>query len=249
MAADDAKTVKQQIDEVKKRRPEGERLSIAGVSWTRDDGMPIDSIDSIDEHPRPTTGRADRPDLRRRPAPAGRDRRRAERGRHHHPGLPAHRRQRAAALGRHGHGDRGADGHRHGPPGRPRGAAPQPRGRGAGPAGRPREAVRGGHGHPPRDHDGRRDARRGRRAVRPLPDLGAAGRRRRRAAARHRHQPRPALRDGHDAPRRRGHDARCRWSPARSASPRTTRWRCSPGTRSRSCRSSTTPAGCAASSP
>ena len=44
----------------------------------------------------------------------------------------------------------------------------------------------------------------------------------------------------------RRHDARCRWSPRRSGSARTTRSRCCASTRSRSCRSSTTPAGCAA---
>ena len=201
----------------------------------------IDSIDSVDLDAQELVA-ADRPDLRRRPAPARRDRRRAQRGGHHHPGLPADHVQRPAALGRDGHRHRGADGHRHGPPGRPRRPAPQPRRSRSRPqqvdlvkrseAGMVTDPVTTTADATLAEVDALCARYR---------DLGAAGRRRRAAARRHRHQPRPALRVGHDAPRRRGHDARCRWSPARSASPPTTRWRCSPGTRSRSCRSSTTP--------
>ena len=65
----------------------------------------------------------------------------------------------------------------------------------------------------PGHDDAGRDARRGRRALRPLPDLRRAGRRRRRQAARHRHQPRPALR-GRPQPPGREVMTRCRWSPA-----------------------------------
>ena len=76
-----------------------------------------------------------------------------------------------AGLRRDGHGHRGPDGRRHGPPGRGRRTAPQPADRGAGAAGRPGQAVRGGHGHRPGDVLAGRHARRRRAAVRALPHL------------------------------------------------------------------------------
>ena len=50
-----------------------------------------------------------------------------------------------------------------------------------------------------------------------------------------------AFESDRSAPGARGHDARCRWSPARSASPAWTPWSCCAATRSRSFRWSTTP--------
>ena len=115
--------------------------------------------------------------------------------------------------------------------------------RGAGPAGRPGQALRGRDGHRPGDDAARthRSPRRTRCARVPhlrLPVTDATG------AARHRHQPRHALRDrpqppgarGHDpdaAGHRRRRDLRCRGD---GAAPR--------ATRSRSCRWSTSAAGC-----
>ena len=59
--------------------------------------------------------------------------------------------------------------------------------------------------------------RRGRRALRPLPHLRRAGRRRRRRAARHRDQPGHALRDRPEPARPRRHDADAAGHRARSA--------------------------------
>ena len=117
------------------------------------------------------------------------------RGGHQHPDhapLPA---PRPAGLRVHGHRDRGADGDRHGPPGRRRRAAPQPVRRGAGAAGGHGQAVRGGHDHQPGDLRARRHDRGRGQPVRPLPDLRRARDRRRQRPGRHRHQPRHQVRD------------------------------------------------------
>ena len=141
-----------------------------------------------------------RTDLRRRPAPARAHRRHPERGRHVVARDASHHRGDAAHLECHGHRDRGAHGDRDRPRGRPRHHPSQPLHRGAGVDGRPRQAQRVGHDHRPDHDDPRRHDRRGRRALRDVPHLGAARHRRRRAPRRHRHQPRHALRLGLRAP-------------------------------------------------
>ena len=131
-----------------RRTPGPRRMSYCALrSWS-----------DIDQHRpvrRPRTARQirhPRAHLRRRPAAAGRVRHRPERGRHQHLAVtPKHLPAGAAGVLRDGHRHRGADGHRHGPPGRPRGAAPQPVDRGPGGAGGDRQAVRGRHGHRPGD--------------------------------------------------------------------------------------------------
>ena len=87
-----------------------------------------------------------------------------------------------AAVRRHGQGHRGPHGHRHGPPGRRRRAAPQPVHRGPGQPGRPGQALRVRHGHRPDHGAPGRHARRGRRAVREVPHQRRPGHRRARAS-------------------------------------------------------------------
>ena len=86
------------------------------------------------------------------------------------------------------------DGDRDGAPGGRRSAAPQPVHRGAGPAGRPGEAVRSRDGHRPGDLRPRRDDRRRGAALRQVPDLGCPRYQRRRHSPRHRHEPRHQVR-------------------------------------------------------
>ena len=118
---------------------------------------------------------------------------------------------RAAGLGGDGHRDRVPDGHRHGPPGRHRGPAPQPVDRRPG---RARSTLvkrtESGMIHDPVTVSPDATVARARRAVRALPRLRPAGRRRRSHPAGHRDQPRPAVPASralrHDAGARR-HDA------------------------------------------
>ena len=115
-----------------------------GVSWPRRTttaGLVVDP-------PRVPPFAGARPDVRRRAAAAGRDRRQAQRGGHVQSRCPRRIEVAVPLLVRgDGHRHRGPDGDRDGPPGRARRPAPQPVGRGPGPAGRPGEAVRGRDGH------------------------------------------------------------------------------------------------------
>ena len=104
------------------------------------------------DSPRLRQVRRARAHLRRRPAAAGRDRRRPRRGRHHDPADPRDLAAHPAGVRGDGHRHRGPDGDRDGAPGRPRRPAPQPLDRGPGLPGRPGQADPDRHDLQP-DHD------------------------------------------------------------------------------------------------
>ena len=145
-------------------------------------------------------------------------------------------------LGGHGHRHRGADGDRDGAAGRHRRPAPQPVHRRPGRAGRPGQALRVRHGQQSGHRRAGRHAGRRRRAVRPVPHLRAC-RSSTTGACSSASSPTAtcassAVGVGHP-PGARGHDADAAGHRAGRDRPRRRGARCSPSTRSRSCRSST----------
>ncbi|CAA9320150.1 MAG: Inosine-5'-monophosphate dehydrogenase / CBS domain, partial [uncultured Friedmanniella sp.] len=141
------------------------------------------------------TLRNPRPDVRRRPAAARRERHHPVAGADRVPGLQADQREGAAGVLTDGHRHRGPDGRGHRPAGRPGDHPPQPLHRGPGPPGRRGQALRGRDGRRADHHHRGRHDRRGGRDVWPLPHLRCAGRGPRHDAAGHRHQPRHAVRE------------------------------------------------------
>ena len=210
-----------------RRRPEGERASIAGVSWTRDDGMPIDAIDSID-----SIDSLDSIDSQELVAPTGltyddvlllpgeTDVVPSEVDTTH-PGLPAHR--RAACRSLSAAMDTVTEARMAIAMARQGGLGVLHRNLSTEEQAQQVDLVKRSEAGMVTDPVtttadatlAEVDALCARYRISGLPVVDGEQRLRR-----HRHEPRPALRVRHDAPRRRGHDARCRWSPARSASPR-----------------------------